>query len=179
MAMLLWAGPKHAGKTTRAAELARTAQQYGFRVAGLLAPSIYRDGHLVGFDALDMRNEARSPLAVRRDDPGDIGRFHFLQEGLSLGRRALDVAATEGADLVIVDEFGRLELASRGWRSAVDSLVHAGKRPLLVVVRREWAGAVQEIYADVPSRVLDATAPESVHEVISLLKDNRAAREIG
>lgn len=134
---------------------------------------------MVGFDAMDMRNEARSPLAVRRDDPGDIGRFHFLEEGLSFGRRALDVAATEGADLVIVDEFGRLELASRGWRSAVDSLVHAGKRPLLIVVRREWAGEVQEVYADVPSRVLDAAGPDSVHEVISLLKYNRAARKIG
>ncbi len=87
-----------------------------------------------------------------------------------LGRRALDVAATEGADVVIVDEFGPLELASRGWRGAVDSLVHAGPRALILVVRSELADAVREIYAAVPIRLLDATAPESVQEVIRSLR---------
>ena len=173
MAMLLWAGPKHAGKTTRAAELARTAKQYGFCIAGLLAPSVYREGHLVRFDALDLRSGARSPLAVRGDDPGDVGPFHFVEEGLRLGSHALDVAVTQGADLVIVDEFGPLELASRGWRRAVDSLVHAGRTPLLIVVRQELADAVQEAYSDVPSRVVNATAPESVHEVICWLRGGR------
>jgi nucleoside-triphosphatase len=177
--LLLWTGPKHGGKTTAAANLARLARQGGFRVVGLLAPSVYQDGHLIGFDALDLRSEARSPLAVRRDDPGDVGPFHFVEEGLRLGSHALDVAATEGADLVIVDEFGPLELASRGWRRAVDSLVHADRTPLVIVVRQELAGAVQEIYADVPSRVVNATAPESVREVICLLGNHQAARGTG
>ena len=175
----LWKGPKHSGKTTSAAKLARTARQCGFRVAGLLAPSVYRDGHLAGFDVVDLRNEARCSLAVRRDDPGNIGPFHFLEEGLRLGCHALDVAATEGTDLVIVDEFGPLELASRGWRKAVDSLVHAGRTPLVIVVRQELVGAIQEIYADVPSRVVDATAAESVREVICLLGNHQAARGTG
>jgi len=179
MMLFLWTGPRHCGKTTGAAGLARMARHCGFRVAGLLAPSVYRDGHLVGFDALDLGSEARSPLAVRRDNPGDVGPFHFTEEGLRLGAHALDVTTTDGADLVIVDEFGPLELASRGWRRAVDLLVHAGEAPVVVVVRRELADAVRDVYADVPGKVLDATAPESVHEVICLLRDNRAARGTG
>jgi hypothetical protein len=109
-------------------------------------------------------------------DTGNVGLFHFLEEGLQVGRRALDVAATERADLVVVDEFGPLELASRGWRAAVDALVHAGKAPLLIVVREELAGEVRDVYADVPSRVLDAIDPESVNEVIQWLVDDRSAR---
>ena len=179
MVLFLWTGPRHGGKTTGVARLARRAGQCGFRVAGLLAPSVYRDRHLVGFDALDLRSGARSPLAVRRDEPGDVGPFHFVEEGLRLGGQALDVAATGGADLVIVDEFGPLELASRGWRGAVDSLIYAGRTPLVIVVRQELAGAVQEVYADVPSTLLDATAPESIREVIGVLRDNRAARGTG
>lgn len=177
MILFLWTGPKHGGKTTAAARLARAVRQEGFRVAGLLAPSVYRDGHLAGFDALDLRSEARAPLAVRRDGPGDVGSFHFLDEGLKLGGRALDVAAIQGADLVMVDEFGPLEFASGGWRGAVDSLVLVGRMPLLIVVRQELAGAVRDIYADVPSRLLDATGPESVNEVLHWLKEDRAARE--
>jgi nucleoside-triphosphatase THEP1 len=172
MMLFLWTGPKHCGKTTAAAKLAHAARQCGFRVAGLLAPSLYRDGDLVGFDALDLRSEARAPLAMRRGGPGDVGRFHFVGEGLALGSRALDPAATEGADLVIVDEFGPLELASRGWRSAVDSLIHAGRTPLVLVVRQELVETVRGVYADVPSRLLNATAPESADEVIRWLRED-------
>jgi nucleoside-triphosphatase THEP1 len=175
MMLFLWTGPKHSGKTTAAAKLARVAGQRGFHVAGLLAPSVYREGDLVGFEALDLRTKARAPLAVRGDGPGDVGPFHFLEEGLRLGGHALGPAATDGADFVVVDEFGTLELAGRGWREAVDSLVHAGRTPLVVVVRRQLADTVRAVYANVASRLLDATAPESIDEVLrSLRKDDPA-----
>lgn len=170
--LFLWTGPKHGGKTTAAAKLAPAARRHGFCVAGLLAPSIYREGHLTGFDALDLRSGIRAPLAVRRNEPGDVGQFHFLEEGLRLGSQALDPAATEGADLVIVDEFGPLELASRGWRSAVDSLIRAGGMPLLLVVRQELVERVREVYAEVPSRLLDAAAPESIDDVLRSLRED-------
>jgi len=172
MMLFLWTGPKHSGKTTAVAKLACTAKRHGFRVAGLLAPSIYRDGRLIGFDALDLQSGARSPLAVRRDEPGDVGSFHFLEEGLRLGNHALDAATIDGADLVVVDEFGPMELAGRGWRRAVDSLVHAGTTHLVVVVRREMADAVRVVYANAPSRLLDATALESIDEILRSLRED-------
>ena len=175
--LILWAGPKHSGKTTSAARVAQVAGDHGFAVAGLLAHSVYRDGQLFGFDACDLRTGARAPLAVRKAHGGEIGPFHFLEEGVTLGSAALGRAATDGADLVIVDEFGPLELASQGWRRAVDSLVSAGQAPLLLVVREELAGTVQQLYAEVPSRQLSAIAPESVHEVIRLLAATGASEE--
>ena len=168
--LLLWTGPKHSGKTTAAAHLAAAVTQHGYQVAGLLAPSLYREGHLAGFEALDLRRGARAPLAVRRQEPGDVGSFHFLEEGQDLGRRALEAVATAGADLVIVDEFGPLELAGRGWRGAVDTLVQAGGASLLLVVRQELAEAVRHVYANVPARLLEATAPESIAEVLRALR---------
>lgn len=176
--LILWAGPKHSGKTTSAARLAQAAGEHGFAVAGLLAYSVYRNGQLFGFDACDLRTGARAPLAVRGTHGGQIGPFHFIEEGVTLGSAALGRAATDGADLVIVDEFGPLELASQGWRGAVDSLVSAGQTRLLLVVREEVARTVQQLYADVPSRQLAATAPESVHEVIHMLGDHRVKRGI-
>lgn len=111
-------------------------------------------------------------MAVRRDHPGDVGLFHFLEEGLRLGRHALDRDSTDGANLVIVDEFGPLELASRGWRGAVDSLIRADRMPLVVVVRRELTDAVRGVYANVPCRLLDATAPESIDEVLRSVRED-------
>jgi len=172
--LILWVGPKHSGKTTSAARLVQAAGKHGFIVAGLLAYSVYRDGQLSGFDACDLCTGARAPLAVRRTHGGQIGSFHFLEEGVTLGRAALSSAATDGANLVIVDEFGPLELASQGWRGAVDSLVSASRSRLLLVVREELADAVQQLYADTPSRQLAATAPESVGEVIGILGVTRS-----
>lgn len=172
MHLFLWTGPKHGGKTTGAAKLAHAARQHGFQVAGLLAPSVYEDGHLVGFEAVDLRSGARSALAVRRDYPGNVGMFHFLEEGLQFGSHALSRDATDGANLVIVDEFGPLELASRGWRSAVDSLVDAGRMLLIIVVRRELADAVRRVYANVPGKLLDAIVPDSIDEVLRSLRQD-------
>ncbi len=168
--LFLWTGPKHGGKTTAAAQLVQTARQHGCQVAGFLAPSVYRDGRLVGFDILDLRSGVRTPLAVRRGEPGDIGQFHFFEEAWGLGRQALDPTATAGADLVIVDEFGPLELASHGWRAAVDSLIESGRPSLLLVVRQGLVESVRQLYAAVPGRVLDATAPVSIHAVLRWLR---------
>jgi len=176
--LILWVGPKHSGKTTAAARLAQVAGEHGFVVAGLLAYSVYRDGQLFGFDACDLRTGARAPLAVRKTQGGQIGSFHFLEEGVTLGSAALGRAATDGADLVIVDEFGPLELASQGWRGAVDSLVSAGQTPLLLVVREELADTVQQLYADVSSSQLTAGAPESVCEAIRMVEDHQVKRGI-
>jgi len=45
--LILWRGARHSGKTTAAGKLAEQARDEGFRVAGLLAPSIYVNGRLV------------------------------------------------------------------------------------------------------------------------------------
>jgi nucleoside-triphosphatase THEP1 len=114
--LILWVGEKHSGKTTAAASLARAAREEGFNVAGLLAPSLYRNGRLTGFDALDLRNEKRTALARRQTNPDKTGPFALATDGLKFGNAALSAEATTSADLIIVDEFGPLELNGQGWR---------------------------------------------------------------
>ena len=171
--LILWVGEKHCGKTTSAANLARTARDEGFNVAGLLAPSLYRDGRLTGFDALDLGNEKRAPLARLKSNPGESGRFAFIADGLKLGNAALSAEATKSADLIIVDEFGPLELNGHGWRKNVDSLLAASNAVILLVVRRELAGEVRQLYADTPCRELAATEPGSIDDGLTVLKDRR------
>jgi nucleoside-triphosphatase THEP1 len=171
--LILWVGEKHCGKTTSAANFARAARDEGFNVAGLLAPSLYRDGRLIGFDALDLRNEKRAPLAGLQSNPGESGRFAFATDGLKLGNAALSEEATKSADLIIVDEFGPLELNGDGWRKDVDSLLASSDAVILLVVRRELAGEVRQLYADTPYRELAATEPGSIDYGLTVLKDRR------
>ena len=176
--LVLWTGEKHSGKTTSVAKLVETARGEGFNVAGLLAPALYRDCELLGFDAIDLRNETRAPLAKRNTDASKTEGFTFFAEGLKLGNAALSATATKTADLVIVDEFGPLELDGRLWRENVDSLLASGGALILLVVRQELAEAVRRVYTDFPCRNLAAIEPESIDKVIGMLRDYcRSPRE--
>ena len=171
--LILWVGEKHSGKTTSAANLARAARDEGFNVAGLLAPSLYCNGRLTGFDALDLGNEKRTALARRQTNPGKSGPFALVTDGLKLGNAALSAEATKSADLIIVDEFGPLELNGHGWRKNVDSLLASSDAVILLVVRRQLADEVRRLYADTPCRELAASDPNSIDDGLTMLKDRR------
>jgi len=169
----LWTGPKHCGKTTSATKLAQVARAEGFNVAGLLSPPLYRNSELLGFDVLDLQNGTRAPLARRKISQSKARPFTFITDGLKLGNAALSKENTKSADLIIVDEFGPLEIKGQGWRKSVDSLLISSNAVILLVVRRELANAVRQLYADVPCRELAATEGNSIDDVITMLKNCR------
>lgn len=188
--LILWTGRKHSGKTTAAGRLARQVRSKGFSVAGLLAPAVYKDGRLVGFGAVDLRREKRVTLASQKVNGGKTGRLGpaadkkggwrplvFTKAGAKLGKAALSLSAARSAELVIVDEFGPLELAGEGWRKNVDQLLASTDALVVLVVREELAEQVQELYKNYPSLKLEAAEQRSIDEVIGRLSLRRSVKE--
>jgi len=171
--LILFTGRKHSGKTTAANRLARQVRLKGFSVAGLLAPSVYKDSRLVGFGAVDLRRDKQINLANRRIATGKRVRWEFTEAGLKLGRAALKPSAASGADLIILDEFGPLELDGRGWRKEVDLLLASTDVLVVLVVREELEGRVQKLYENYPSTKLAATIEDSINKVIKILKERK------
>jgi len=168
--LLLWVGPLHGGKTTAAAALTDLLRRRGRRVAGLLAPAVWRGNCRAGYDAVDLATGKRAEL-LRLAPPGlrpDVGPYVLLAEGLRLGAAALSPEAVAGAELVILDEFGRLELDGRGWRGAADRLV-AAAAPLMLVVRDSLAGQVAALYAGSAPRTIPAGEADSAQRILDLL----------
>ncbi len=171
--LVLWTGPKHSGKTTAAARLVQAVRARGLTVAGCLAPALYEDGRLAGFDVLDLRTGGRATLARRPSAPDEERGFRFEVEGLELGGAALSPAATRDADLIIIDEFGPLELAGQGWRAATDCLMTSTTAVLLLVVREELAAEVRQLYGGIPARAVVATEQGAIDEILTLLANRR------
>ena len=168
--IILWAGPKHSGKTTAVLGLSEEARAAGFVVAGLAAPSIYEDNRLIGFDAIDLYTFTRGPLSRRGlKSPRRAGPFGFLSEGLALGHEALTRPAARSADLVIVDEFGPLELDGAGWRKEVDTLVSKALGLILLVVRNGLVKPVGRLYPGNGCNVLAAAHPAAADVVTDVL----------
>jgi nucleoside-triphosphatase THEP1 len=170
--LILWTGKRHSGKTTSVARLAQKARDEGFNVCGLLAPCVYLEGKFVGYDVLDLRTNHRTPLARCKTSNSYAGPFNFITEGFKLSNSALSKEAVESAELIIVDEFGKLELNGRGWRKDVDSLLVSSDAVILLVVRLELADAVRQLYADIPYQELSATEQDSIDNVITMLKNH-------
>jgi nucleoside-triphosphatase THEP1 len=142
MSLALLVGDRHSGKTSACLRVAELVRARGLTVGGIVAPAIHKAGRCVGYEVVDLATGRAARLA-RVDGPGveQVGRFHFLAEGLALGRAALESAAESAHCLVIVDEVGPLELAGRGWAAYLDRL--ADRRGFTVfTVRRNLAGQV-------------------------------------
>lgn len=169
----MFTGPKHSGKTTAANRLARQVRSKGFSVSGLLAPAVYKDNRLVGFGAVDLRRDKQIDLANRRITTGKSAGWVFTEAGLKLGKAALNPSAASSADLIIVDEFGPLELEGRGWRKEVDLLLASTNVPVVLVVRQELEERVQKLYENYQSMKLAARKEDSVNKVIRILKEHK------
>lgn len=172
----MWTGPKHSGKTTSAIRLIQMVRIEGFIVAGILEPSLYYNSELVGFDVLDIQNQKRMPLARRKKDKSTTGLFNFITDGLKFGNAVLGTEATKLADLVIIDEFGPLELKGNGWRRNIDSLLSCSNAIILIVIRQELKETFQQLYADFLCLELEALEEKSAYEVINLLKNKRQSK---
>lgn len=171
--LILWTGSKHSGKTTSIANLVQIAHDEGFNVAGVSAPSLYRNGKLIGSDVIDLRSKTRAPLARRKTNKSEIKSFAFMDAGLELGETALSLSATKSAELIIIDEFGPLELNGGGWRRNVDMLLTSSNTLILLVVRQELANRVQQLYTATPSQQLPASESQSIDKVVAILKSRR------
>ncbi len=156
MSLLLLVGDRHSGKTSACLWIAELMRARGVSVGGIVAPAIHHADRCVGYDVVDL-SAGRSTRLATVDGPGieHVGRFHFLAEGLALGRTALESAAESPHRLVIVDEVGPLELAGRGW---APYLVRLTDRPgfTLFTVRRNHAGQVAERWS---------ASPQSLHDL--------------
>jgi len=113
-----------AGKTTAFRRLAALLREAGVAVAGFTTEEVRERRKRVGFTVEAIGGEA-APLAhVDLPGPPRVGRYGVDLEAFE--RVALpSLEAPQGA-VVLIDELGKMELASERFRAAVDELLETG-----------------------------------------------------
>lgn len=146
-----------AGKTTALRRLAELLQERGATLAGFLTEETRDGGKRVGFSVETLRGERGTLAHVECPGLPRVGRY-----GVALGefeRLALP-ALRASADAVLIDELGKMELASVAFRDAVASLLDRGT-PVVATVH-----VSRHPFTDRLKRRPDA-------EVVRLTRENR------
>jgi len=141
----------------------------GLDVGGFLSEVRRGSRGIEGYDLFDLREGTSTPFLTKGGKPGwtAVGAFRIFPSGLERAGRIL--ARDAARDILIVDEFGPLELTGRGLRPSFDTAVSAGARCLCVVrlsileeFRMNMAAREAEIFRLDDPGVLEAMTREIV-----------------
>ena len=124
---VLLEGRPGAGKTTVVRRFLALASEAGLAAAGFVTEEMRERGRRVGFRLETVAGRSGVLAHVELPGPPRVGRYGV---DLSALERLAIPALREEAGVMIVDELGKMELASEAFRAAVGALL---ARPLAVV----------------------------------------------
>ncbi len=125
------------GKTTI---VRRFLKAYSRKVVGFLTPEIRKNGKRMGFEIeLIPSGEKLLFASVERISPVRFGKYWISMENLEkVIENVKNLTEKEKADLIVIDEIGKMEMISPKFREFVEELVSSPKN-LLCVVHRAYA----------------------------------------
>ena len=162
--VILVTGGKHCGKTTLVADFIASVSGRGLRIAGILARGLWRDNLRAGFDLVDLSDGSICRLARRRHhpDPHHHLMFDFLETGMRAGTQALDPRRCRRADMVVVDEVGKLEARGDGWATHINALLAIDPPLFILIVRLDCMQRIRDRFGFHGVPVIDARQPQAL-----------------
>jgi nucleoside-triphosphatase len=117
-------GRPGSGKTTVVARLADLLTERGIDVRGFVTHEIREHGRRVGFDIETMDGDRATLAHVRIAGPPRVGKYGVDLEAFErIALPALAIVPRRG--VVVIDELGKMELASDRFREAIARVVEA------------------------------------------------------
>jgi len=144
---ILVTGVPGVGKTTLVLNVVEAVRSRGYLVGGMITREIRVDQRRVGFEILDLLGGERGILSHIdvRDGPR-VGKYGVNITGLEgVGVTAIRNALRQReVDLLVIDEIGPMELASREFRSAAREAI-TGDKSFLGTVQLRLCRRIPEV----------------------------------
>lgn len=133
-------GGRETGKSSALAALVMEIEKRGLGVGGVLQPAVHEGGERIGYDLLDVADGSRFPFARKKPVVGpDELSFEFDPRGWTWARDRIREARWH-ADLLVVDELGKLEARGEGHMAALGAPFWSDERaPVWVLSIRDLA----------------------------------------
>jgi nucleoside-triphosphatase len=131
-------GSPRSGKSTLALSLITELRLNKKWVAGVLTPEIIKNKERTGFRIIDIASDETKVLASIDGKGPRVGKYFVNMEELNY---IVDkfLSHIESADVIIIDEIGKMEMLSEKFRNMVEK-VFSMKKPVIAVVSHDMIG---------------------------------------
>ena len=137
--VFLITGERGEGKTTTLGRVIKILRGKRVAISGIITLGTVKNGFRNSFTVVNVKTNVGVQLCSRDTgtDGDRCGDFLFSTEGLDHGFQALSLESAKGAELIVIDEVGHLELRGEGWSACIDRLAtETDKIPMIWVVRK-------------------------------------------
>jgi len=151
MRNFLLTGKINSGKSTLLYEMVKRAN---FSCGGVISLPVFEGGMKAGMDALDILTGERKVLArLSSIDGTRVGKYIISKHGLKHCEDAIR-RAIGNCEIVVIDEFGPLEMDGGGIAEAAEDAFRRGNA--LVVLRKGLKEQFMEKYGQYNFKVIDS-----------------------
>lgn len=169
-------GLPNVGKTTALLKTINILESQNYKIGGIVTEEVVEDEKKVGFYLLDWTTKEKKIFAHKdfqsRYKVGKYGLDIKLLE--DLGIRALEEA--KEADVIVIDELGKMESESKKFVSAVKEILDMDKNIIITVHKKSRNSLLQEIRRRDDIRILEVTQVNRnvlPFKIVSLIKGER------
>ncbi len=133
------------GKTTYVRELIDILKSKSIDIGGFVSTKVYENDNLIGYDVLSLNDNHKEPflrLSMHDNNEKRIGKYVIKNKGLEFGFKSLNDSINDKAEVIVLDEIGRLELSNEGWADGISNVITNSKAKIILVVREDFVEAV-------------------------------------
>ncbi len=147
-----------AGKTQALVKVIEMLEEESLVVGGMVTEPIVEGGKRVGFYVMDWRSKRKAVFAhIETESKFYVGKYGVNLESLdTVGVEAL-VDASKNADVIVIDEVGKMEVESERFVKAVKDAMDVDKPIILTLHKKSRNPLLQDIRRRDDVRILEVT----------------------
>ena len=146
------------GKTTTLIKTINILEEEGYIVGGMITEEVKEKNRRVGFYIYDWMNKTKKIFAHKDfDTRRRVGKYGIDIEILEeVGLKALE-DAVEKADIIVIDEIGKMEVESKRFVNMVRDILDMDKHLIITLHKKSRNPLLQEIRRRDDIRMLEVT----------------------
>ncbi|MDI6917505.1 MAG: NTPase [Thermoplasmatales archaeon] len=151
-------GLPSAGKTQALIRVIEMLENEEWVVGGMITEPITKKGKRVGFNVKDWMTKEEDVLAhVKFDSKIKVGKYGVDTDALErIGVKAIE-KATEEAEIIVIDEVGKMEVESKKFVQVVKKALETDKSIILTLHKKSRNPLLQDIRRRDDVRILEVT----------------------
>src|SRR4030066_59779 len=147
-----------AGKTQALIKVIEMLEEESLFVGGMVTEPIVESGKRVGFYVMDWKSKRKAIFAhIETESKFYVGKYGVNLESLdTVGVEPLN-GATKNADVIVIDEVGKMEVESEKFVKAVKDAMEVDKPIILTLHKKSRNPLLQDIRRRDDVRILEVT----------------------